>query len=85
MSDEDRTLPLTEDVILYLLYQTRIVNGSHLFFKLKHNITWGDRDWCFWFAPDVDLLEIKSDGTVIGYEVKGQRKLKDRYEWPVYN
>lgn len=69
---------LTEDVILYLLYEKLKSKGAQFFFKLKHNIS-PMRDWYYAFGPDVDLLEVRNDGTIVGYEAKGQQKGKP---WP---
>lgn len=74
-------MPMTEDTILYLLWIWAKRRSSKIFFKLKHNIS-VDRPWHFWFAPDVDLLEARTDNTVVAYEVKGQRKGKSGYNWP---
>jgi hypothetical protein len=79
--------PLTENIVLYFLYCQAKKRGSKVFFKIKHTlslerisgrspITW------FYFAPDVDMLEITPDNEIIGYETKGQRKGKTGYKWP---
>lgn len=71
---------LSEDITLYLLYRYLKPRGSEFFFKLKHNITIKtEREWCYAFGPDVDILEAKRDNTIVAYEVKGQQKHKG---WP---
>ena len=74
-------LPITEDIVLYFLSQLAAQRRSRLFFKVTHNLS-EDRPWHFWCAPDLDLLEVLPDDTVIAYEVKGQRKRKQGLEWP---
>lgn len=69
---------LTEDVILYLLYEKLKSNGAQFFFKLKHNVSLM-RDGYYAFGPDVDLLEVRKDRKIVGYEAKGQQKGKP---WP---
>ncbi len=69
---------LSENVTLYLLYRYLKPQGSKFFFKLKHNIS-TEREWCYAFGPDVDLLEVKRDSTIVAYEVKGQQKNRP---WP---
>ena len=38
----------------------------------------------FGFSPDIDLLAVKRDNTVIGYELKGQRKMGREVDTPQY-
>ncbi len=73
--------PLTEDALTWIIYADRKTQASSLFFKLKHNLSI-ERNWFYFFAPDVDLLEVKPDKTLIAYEIKGQRKRKGEYDWP---
>lgn len=63
---------------MYLLYRYLKPQGSKFFFKLKHTIK-PEREWYYCFSPDVDLLEVKRDNTIVAYEVKGQQKHKG---WP---
>jgi hypothetical protein len=73
---------LTEDEITWDLYLDRKAKGSKLFFKVKHNVS-TVRDWSYVCAPDVDLLEVRVDNTLIAYEIKGQRKgRKGEVGWP---
>jgi hypothetical protein len=73
--------PLTEDTVLYFLYLGAKRRNSKVFFKLKHNISL-NREWSFYFAPDIDMLEITPEEEIIGYEAKGQQKRKSSYNWP---
>lgn len=72
--------PLTEDVLFLLLFKTLQARGSTVFQKVFHNV--GHGGWNYWFAPDIDILEVRSDRTVAGYELKGFQKRKGRYEPP---
>ena len=69
---------LSENITLYLLYRYLKPQGSEFFFKLKHNIS-TERKWFYYFSPDIDLMEVKRDNTVVAYEVKGQQKNR---VWP---
>lgn len=77
---------LTENVVLYFLYHKAKKKGSKVFFKLKHTLSregLRSSSPIFWyFAPDVDMLEVTLDNEIIGYEAKGQRKGKTGYKWP---
>jgi hypothetical protein len=76
------TNPLTEDLITWILFQRGRVAGSRFFFKLKHNLSL-ERNWHYSFGPDVDLLEVRNNDTLVGYEIKGQRKTHTgEYDWP---
>jgi len=81
MNLDERGVPMTEDVLLYLLSLAAKQRGSRFFFKISHNMSL-DRGWLFWCAPDMDLVEVRRDNTIVAYEVKGQRRGKGRYEWP---
>lgn len=73
---------LTEDEITWRLYNDKKATGSTLFFKIKHNVS-TSRDWSYYCAPDVDLMEVKPDNTIVGYEIKGQRKSRNgEPSWP---
>jgi hypothetical protein len=78
--------PLTEKVVLYFLYRRAKEQGSKAFFNIKpmlSNETNHDSSSKIWFfAPDVDMLEITSDDEIIGYEVKGQQKVKGEFKPP---
>jgi len=78
--------PLTEDVVLYFLYRRAKKRESRVFFKIKHTYSLetiiGSVSKGWWFAPDVDMLEITLPGGIIGYEVKGQQRKKEGYKWP---
>jgi len=63
-----------------LLFKTLWARGSKVFQKVFHNV--GRGEWNYWFAPDVDMLEVRADGTVVGYELKGFRRGKEGYEPP---
>jgi len=67
--------------MLYFLYLDAQKRNSRVFFKLKHNLSM-DREWNFYFVPDIDMLEITTENEIIGYEAKGQQKRKRAYDWP---
>jgi len=70
---------IAEDAVLYLLSRLATKRGSKVFVKVANNFSL-DRDWHFWCAPDVDLLEVRADKTVIAYEAKGQRRRRGDIE-----
>jgi hypothetical protein len=81
----------SENVISYFLYRNYIPSTSRVFFKVSHNITI-ERNWSYSCAPDVDVIEVKEDNTIIAYEIKGIRKGKkgemlsenSSSEWPAF-
>ncbi len=78
---EDQNFPMTEDLLLFIMSLVARQRGSRVFFKISNNMSL-DRGWHFWCAPDMDLVEVRTDDTIIAYEVKGQRKRKGGYDWP---
>jgi hypothetical protein len=81
MGPENQSAPMTEDFLLYIMSLVARQRGSRVFFKVSHNMSL-DRGWHFWCAPDMDLVEVRPDDTVVAYEVKGQQRRKGSYEWP---
>lgn len=80
--DAASNLPLLkEDVILYIMRLFARRRGSRVLFKISHNLSL-DRGWHFWCAPDMDLVEVRPDNTIVAYEVKGQHKQKGESDWP---
>lgn len=75
-----------EDAVSYALYKNYIAQDSGVFFKFLHNMSpQKPKGWDYWCAPEVDVIEIKEDTTIIGYELKGARKYKDGstdQNWP---
>ncbi|MCX6813508.1 MAG: hypothetical protein NTV77_03485 [Candidatus Azambacteria bacterium] len=76
----------SEDAITYSLYKNHISSDSEVFFKLAHNINVkAPRGWDYWCAPEVDVIEVKKDNTIIAYELKGVRRHKKTEEnWPAF-
>jgi len=74
--------PLTESLIQLLLYYDHLGKaGVHFFTRVSHNV--GKGEWFFWFAPDADVIEVRSGETVVGYEIKGMVKARrGGYEMP---
>ncbi len=71
-----RGAPLTEDAVflaLALILKER--NGSRVFQKVRASKSLPDGS-SFYFSPDIDLLEVRPSGTVVGYELKGYRRSK---------
>jgi len=67
----------SEDVVSYALYKCYVSKDSRVFFKISHNIDIKTgRNWYYCCVPDVDLIEIRKDNTIIAYELKGKRKGK---------
>lgn len=75
-----------EDVVCYAFYKNYLPQESEVFFKFLHNMSFKNpKGWDYWCAPEVDVIEIKKDKTVIAYELKGERKYKDNStdkNWP---
>jgi hypothetical protein len=65
----------TEDAVAYALYQQCAAKGSKVFLKFGNNFQI-DRSWSYWCAPDVDVIEVRADGRVVAYELKGARQHK---------
>ena len=64
----------TEDAVAYSLFKHRLDSNSRLFFKFNHNMSIRrGRPWFYYCAPDVDVIEVTPDHTVIAYELKGSR------------
>lgn len=75
-----------EDAVCRAFYKNYIPKDSKAFFKFLHNMSPKEpKGWDYWCAPEVDVIEIKKDTTIIGYELKGARKYKDGstdQNWP---
>jgi hypothetical protein len=67
----------SEDAVAFALYKQCIAGNSQVFFKFHHNSSFRvDRDWYYYCAPEVDLIEVRNDGIVVAYELKGSRRHK---------
>ncbi|MFC1958870.1 hypothetical protein ACFLV6_03045 [Chloroflexota bacterium] len=76
--------PLSEDAVFALLsYMLKRKNQSVILKCVKGSKSIGDYKY-FTFSPDIDLLEIRSDKTIIGYELKGVVKSKGEHNPPMY-
>lgn len=75
-----------EDAVCYALYKNFISPESKVFFKFLHNISpKTPKGWDYWCAPEVDVIEIRKDNTIVAYELKGAQKYKDGAKdqnWP---
>ena len=72
-----RGLPLTEDAIFLSMYNVLSRNGSTILQQVRRSSNLGGYRY-FSFSPDIDLLEVRPNGLVVGYELKGERR-KGRY------
>lgn len=79
-----RELTFNEDSVCYALHKNYIAPDSEVFFKFSHNMSpKAPKGWDYWCAPEVDMIEVKNDKTVVAYELKGAQKYKDtEVNWP---
>ena len=76
--------PLTEDAVFLGLYNIlRRKNQSRLFRNVRVSKDVGGYRY-FNFSPDIDLLEVRRDDTVVGYELKGYRKAGREMKPPMH-
>ncbi len=61
--------PLTEDAVFLVLRRILMRNNQSQIFQ---NVRYGEDIGSF--SPDIDLMEVRPNGTVVGYELKGYRK-----------
>jgi hypothetical protein len=80
------SLPIfTENTVAYSLHK-RCDAKSRLFFKFHHNMRiHRDRTWFYYCAPEVDVIEVRSDGQLVAYELKGVRHHRSGADYPAYN
>ncbi len=76
--------PLTEDAVFLGLRNILLrKNQSEIFQKVRASKNVGAyRN--FRFSPDIDMLEVRNNGTVVGYELKGYRKARREMRPPMY-
>ena len=76
--------PLTEDAVFLGLYKIlRRENQSQLFQKVRASKDVGGYRY-FGFSPDIDMLEVRKNGRVVGYELKGYRKAGREMKPPMH-
>ncbi len=69
-----RGRPLTEDAVFLAMHLVlRRNNRSQIFRNVRASKDVGGYRY-FSFSPDVDLLEVRCNGTIVAYELKGYRK-----------
>ena len=79
-----RQLPITEDAVFLFLYHVlRRNNQSQIFQKVRSSKDTGGYRY-FSFSPDIDLLEVRPNGKVLGYELKGCLKSRGAWNVPSY-
>lgn len=73
-----------EDAVCYEFYKHYVAQDSEVFFKFLHNMSpKTPKGWDYWCAPEVDIIEVKNDKTIIAYELKGaQRHKGTEINWP---
>ena len=80
----NQRLPITEDATFLFLYHVlRRNNNSHIFQKVRASKDTGGYRY-FSFSPDIDLLEVRPNGKVVGYELKGYLKSGRSWNPPSY-
>lgn len=62
--------PLTEDAVFLCLCNILRQKGSTILQKVRSSSDLGGYRYMN-FSPDIDLLEVRQDGLVVGYELKG--------------
>lgn len=72
---------MTEEQLAKLFCEKFIPATSGVFRKLSHNLNL-DRDWNYYTGTDMDVVEVTANNMIIGYELKGYRKLKGNPEPP---
>lgn len=65
--------PLTEDAVFLCLYNLLRQRHSNVFQKVRESKDVGGYKY-FSFSPDIDLLEVRQNNQIIGYELKGYRR-----------
>ena len=80
----NRQLPITEDATFLFLYHVlRRNNDSQIFQKVRASKDTGGYRY-FRFSPDIDLLEVRPNRKIVGYELKGHVKYKRDWIPPSY-
>lgn len=71
---ENEPIIFTENAVAYAL-QRQCAAESRVFFKFHHNLkVHENREWYYYCAPDIDVIEIRQDENLVAYELKGARK-----------
>ncbi len=88
-----RGLPFTEDAVMLAMWNTRRQRGSRCFAKVRQSSNTGAlgkrrqevTDYTYFtFSPDIDLLEVRQSGEVVGFELKGWGKAGRTTKPPMY-
>ena len=72
---------MTEEQLSNLFCDKFIPATSKVFCKFSHNLNL-DRAWNYYTGTDMDVVEVTTENTIIGYELKGFRKFKGNPEPP---
>ena len=80
----DLPMIFTENTVAYSLHK-HCDPKSRLFFKFHHNMKIPrDRTWFYYCAPEVDVIEVRSDGGLVAYELKGARQHRSGADYPAF-
>ena len=75
--------PLTEDAVFLCMWNVLRRNGSKIFQKVRSSSDMGGYRY-FRFPPDIDLLEVRPNNIVVGYELKGYRRKAREMVPPIF-
>ena len=75
--------PLTEDAVFLSMLNILWQRGSQVFRNVRTSSDTGGYTY-FHFSPDIDVLEVRKDNTVVGYELKGERRRAGHIEPPMF-
>ncbi len=78
-----RNHPLTEDAIFLCMYNVLSRRNSRIFQKVNSSSNVGEYKY-FNFSPDIDLLEVRQNDEVVGYELKGYRRKGRSIDPPMF-
>ena len=76
--------PLTEDAVFLAMHHVlRRNNKSQIFRNVRASKDVGGYQY-FSFSPDIDLLEVRRNGMIVAYELKGYRKAGKTMKAPTF-
>jgi hypothetical protein len=72
----DSLAVFSEDAVAYSFFKQFGADGK-LFFKFHHNLSpRSGRNWSYFCSPEIDVIQVRNDGQLIAYELKGARQHK---------
>ncbi len=75
--------PLTEDAVFLSMLNILWQQNSRVYQQVRSSSDVGGYRY-FQFSPDIDLLEVRRDGSVVAYELKGERRKGQNVEPPPF-